>query len=137
MSAELSPVEVEAGQVYETETGIRVRVEEVVRDSKPLVVSKSDREGTERMSRFSFADMVNYEGMTRVEDAPAEEDPEDEDDHVRGEFDGPIRCPECGSFMSTGYDPAGFPHASCPRRSCEFDGYPDDELRARGLWSEE
>jgi hypothetical protein len=135
-TTELSPVDVQAGQVYETATGVRVEVvEDDARGSKPVVVSKSDRDGEpERMSRYSFADMVNYENMTRVEDAQ-DEDSDDEDDHLAGEFDGPVPCPECGAFMATGYDGMGLPTATCSRVSCNA-FYDDRELQDLGFWFE-
>ena len=138
MAQNLAAYEVEVGQVYESPvSGVRVEVVEEEPGSKPLVVSKDDREGTERMSRYSFADMANYEDMELVEEA----DEDDEDDgeevpHVSGEFDGPVTCPECGAFMWTGYDGMGLPAATCSRATCEFTGYDDADLKRRGLWAE-
>jgi hypothetical protein len=135
---DLNAYEVEVGQVYETETGVRVEVVEEVRESKPLVVEKSDRDRQERMSRYSFADMVNYEDMTLVEEA--EEDSPDEDDDregcVSGEFDTPVRCPECGLFMATGYGDGGLPSASCSNPDCHVRGLGDADLKRNGMWTE-
>jgi len=134
---DLSPVEVEAGQVYETLSGERVEVvEDDRRGDKPLLLRYPDRPEANqevRMSRYSFADAANYEGYRLVEEAD-EETPEES--HMSGEFaDGPISCPVCSRFMSTGYDGQGFPLARCSRADCL--GVLDvDELLDRGLWTE-
>lgn len=129
----LKAYEVEVGQVYETETGVRVEVVEEERGSKPLVVSKDDRDGEERMSRYSFADMVNYEGMVRVEEA---DEDDEEEDTLPGEFtDETPRCPVCSRFMSTGYDGMGHPAASCSRPDCP--GFLDDRDLIEGGYYEQ
>lgn len=60
---------------------------------------------------------------------------DDPDGHMDGEFHGPIRCPECGSFMSTGYDGEGFPVARCSSEGCP--GWKDvNELLEDGQWTQ-
>jgi hypothetical protein len=130
---DLKAYEVEVGQVYRTETGVLVEVVEEVRGSKPLVVEKSDRDGQERMSRYSFADMINYEGMVRIENAADEGD--DSEESIPGSFVETPRCPECGVFMWTGYDPHGFPAAGCSRTTCNTQ-IGADELIDRGYYEE-
>lgn len=64
------------------------------------------------------------------------EDSEESDDHMDGEFHGPVRCPDCSAFMHTGYDGQGFPVARCSRDACH--GVKDvDELMADGEWTED
>lgn len=62
--------------------------------------------------------------------------PRDGGGHVSGRFETPIRCHNCGVFMSTDYDPAGLPYAGCHNEECYVDGYDDVQLKKRGLWEE-
>lgn len=59
------------------------------------------------------------------------------DEHVEGEFDTPINCPNCGSIMSTDYDPAGLPAVRCTNPGCERDILGDAWLRNTGNWTED
>lgn len=63
-------------------------------------------------------------------------DTQSDRDHVSGVFHTPIHCPECGSFMRTGYDPHGLPSARCPNVMCDVGQMPDDWLRNNGHWEE-
>lgn len=59
----------------------------------------------------------------------------DVDARVEGEFvNTPIRCPNCGGFMSTGFDPAGFPTAGCSNDDCHITHLPDDWLVSHGYF---
>ena len=133
---ELTAVDVQPGQVYETSSGERV---EIVHDdhrghgNKVLEVryperTQLDEDGNEvvataYMSRYSFADMATFDGFTRVEtDADLDGaccDHDDTPEEMAGEWNSTPTCPICSRFMSRDFDGFGLPAAQCSRMDCE------------------
>jgi len=135
----LRATEISAGQVYRTSGGERVEIrEDDLRGKKPLLVYYPEREQGRRearMSRYSFADAASFDGYELLTEPDLEQEIDPEENHIDGTFHGPVPCPLCNAFMSTGYDPSGFPAANCHRGGCR--GYYDDvELRKNGYWTE-
>lgn len=121
------------GTELETPSGEPVEITNEREDGRLcLHFPERERDGayTEWRTVDAFAGAVSDGVFTVVS-----EDSEDPEDHMDGEFHGPVQCPECSAFMNTGYDGHGFPIARCSRTACEA-AKDVDELMADGEWTE-
>lgn len=110
---------------------------EQYRDGSPRTLTVDDS-GEVRSSGLKQSQWVGWlVSVDRTDGSDGSDGSDRDTDHVRGTFDTPILCPDCGGFMQTEYDPNGLPAARCRNGNCRTDVLPDDWLQRHGHWTED